>query len=143
MSEDTASAPDEAPLTLYMLHALGASARSFDRVAARLAGRVRVVGIDLPGFGSEAHSTETDLAHTVAHVEKALAAHEGGRWLLGGHSMGGKITALVASRVLRGEAALFGLAGVVLMAPSPPPRAHGRGAASAHALVGRRRTALR
>ncbi len=120
MSEDTASTPDEAPLTLYLLHALGASSRSFDRVAARLAGHVRVIGIDLPGFGSKAHSAETDLAHAVAHVEKTLAAHEGGRWMLGGHSMGGKITALVASRVLRGEAPLFGLAGVVLMAPSPP-----------------------
>ncbi len=51
MSEDTASVPDEAPLTLYLLHALGASARSFDRLADRLAGRVRVVGIDLPGSG--------------------------------------------------------------------------------------------
>ncbi len=120
MSEDTASVPDEAPLTLYLLHALGASARSFDRLADRLAGRVRVVGIDLPGFGSEADATETDLTRTVAHVERVLAAHDGGPWLLGGHSMGGKVTALVASRVLRGEAALFGLAGVVLMAPSPP-----------------------
>ncbi|WP_136588305.1 alpha/beta hydrolase [Microbacterium hydrothermale] len=120
MSEDTASVPDEAPLTLYMLHALGASARSFDRVAERLAGRVRLVAIDLPGFGSEASATQTDLSSTVAHVERALAAHTGGPWLLGGHSMGGKVTALVASRVLRGEARLFGLAGVVLMAPSPP-----------------------
>ncbi|MFJ4039428.1 alpha/beta fold hydrolase [Microbacterium sp. NPDC090007] len=120
MSDDTASAPDEAPPTLYLLHALGASARSFDRLATRLEGRVRVVGIDLPGFGDEAHADDSRLDTSVAHVERRLRAEAGGRWMLGGHSMGGKIAALVASRVLRGDAPLFGLSGLVLMAPSPP-----------------------
>ncbi|WP_270354514.1 alpha/beta hydrolase [Microbacterium testaceum] len=120
MSEDTASAPDEATPTLYLLHALGASARSFDRLASRLEGRVRVVGIDLPGFGDEAAADDSSLAASVAHVERRLHAEARGRWLLGGHSMGGKIAALVASRVLRGDASLFGLGGLVLMAPSPP-----------------------
>jgi len=36
MPSENAAAPREAPVTLYMLHALGASADSFDRVAAQL-----------------------------------------------------------------------------------------------------------
>lgn len=108
------------PVTLFLLHALGASARSFDRVGEHLGVRVRVEGIDLPGFGSAADLSDSSLETTVDHVIAHLARHARGRWMLGGHSMGGKITALVASRVLRGDAPLVGLSGLVLMAPSPP-----------------------
>ncbi len=120
MPTDSAAASGEAPLTLYLLHALGASAASFDRLAERLAGRVEVRGIDLPGFGSAATAPDSTLDETVEHVIRHLAAHERGPWMLGGHSMGGKIAALVAARVLRGDAPLVGLRGMVLMAPSPP-----------------------
>ncbi|MDF2666987.1 MAG: putative hydrolase or acyltransferase [Microbacterium sp.] len=120
MPTENATARGAAPVTLYLLHALGASAGSFDRLAERLDGRVRVEGIDLPGFGSLADTTDSSLETTVDHVVAQLAAHARGRWMLGGHSMGGKIAGLVASRVLRGEAPLVGLAGLVLMAPSPP-----------------------
>nr|WP_307327368.1 alpha/beta hydrolase [Microbacterium sp. SORGH_AS_1204] len=120
MPTENASAPGGAPVTLYLLHALGASAGSFDRLADQLDGRVRVEGIDLPGFGSLADATDSSIDATVAHVVAHLGRHARGRWVLGGHSMGGKIAALVASRVLRGDAPLVGLAGLVLMAPSPP-----------------------
>jgi pimeloyl-ACP methyl ester carboxylesterase len=120
MPSENATAPGGAPVTLYLLHALGASARSFDRLAECLDGRVRVEGIDLPGFGSLAAASDSSIAATVDHVITHLARHARGRWMLGGHSMGGKIAALVASQVLRGDAPLVGLAGVVLMAPSPP-----------------------
>lgn len=120
MPSEIPTAPGGAPITLYMLHALGASARSFERLAGALAGRVRVEGIDLPGFGSAASASDSSLDATVAHVIDHLARHAKGRWMLGGHSMGGKIAALVASRVLRGEASLAGLSAMVLMAPSPP-----------------------
>jgi len=108
------------PVTLYLLHALGASSGSFDRVAAHLDARVRVEGIDLPGFGALADAPDSSLETTVDHVVAHLARHARGRWMLGGHSMGGKITALVAARILRGDAPLSGLSGLVLMAPSPP-----------------------
>lgn len=120
MPTENATAPGGAPVTLFALHALGASAGSFDRLAERLDGRVHVEGIDLPGFGSAAGLTDSSVAASVAHVVDHLARHARGRWMLGGHSMGGKIAALVASRVLRGDAPLVGLAGMVLMAPSPP-----------------------
>lgn len=116
----TNDGPAGAPVTLYLLHALGASADSFQRLRDELAGRVEVVGIDLPGFGAAADATDTSVEATVAHVVEVLSAHRGGRWMLGGHSMGGKIAALVAARTLNGQARLFGLSGMVLMAPSPP-----------------------
>jgi len=120
MPTDNASAASGAPLTLYLLHALGASSGSFDRLAEKLDDDVRVQGIDLPGFGSAASAPDATLDETVDHVLRHLARHANGPWMLGGHSMGGKIAALVAARVLRGDAALFGLRGMVLMAPSPP-----------------------
>ncbi|GEB47377.1 hypothetical protein MTE01_33220 [Microbacterium testaceum] len=120
MPTESAPVTDGAPLTLYLLHALGASSGSFDRLADELAGDVRVHGIDLPGFGSAASAPDATLDETVDHVLRHLAGHANGPWMLGGHSMGGKIAALVAARVLRGDAPLFGLRGMVLMAPSPP-----------------------
>jgi pimeloyl-ACP methyl ester carboxylesterase len=111
--------PNDVP-TLYLLHALGASAGSFQRLGDALAARVDVQGIDLPGFGSETAASDTSLDATVAHVIGILHQRARGRWMLGGHSMGGKIAALVASRVLDGTAPLVGLAGMVLFAPSPP-----------------------
>ncbi len=120
MPTDNASAASGAPLTLYLLHALGASSGSFDRLAEKLDDDVRVQGIDLPGFGSAASAPDATLDETVEHVLRHLAGHANGPWMLGGHSMGGKIAALVAARVLRGDAPLFGLRGMVLMAPSPP-----------------------
>ncbi len=54
------------------------------------------------------------------HVAAAIARRGAARWLLVGHSMGGKVASVVASRALAGEPGLFGLAGVVLLAGSPP-----------------------
>lgn len=114
------SSPSEAPVTLFMLHALGASAGSFHRMRELLAETVDLRAIDLPGFGAAASDPDASLEETVDHVLREIAAHDGGRFLLGGHSMGGKVAAMAASRLLRGEAPAFGLAGLVLLAPSPP-----------------------
>lgn len=111
--------PNASP-TLYLLHALGASSGSFQRIGDALTGHVDVQGIDLPGFGSAAAVSDTSLKATVEHVVRVLSERARGRWMLGGHSMGGKIAALVAARVLDGTAPLTGLAGMVLLAPSPP-----------------------
>ncbi|MDQ1075606.1 MULTISPECIES: alpha/beta hydrolase [Microbacterium] len=108
------------PVTLFLLHALGSSADEFSHLRDLLDGTVDVRGVDLPGFGTLASAPDSSLDATVEHVVHHLARHARGRWMLGGHSMGGKVAALVASRVLRGDAPLTGLAGMVLMAPSPP-----------------------
>ena len=109
----------EAP-TVFMLPALGGAARGFDPLVERLVDRFECVGIDLPGFGGAPVSAGTTVEEMVAFVERRIRSHGSSRWLLLGHSMGGKIATIVASRVLSGEAHLFGLAGVVLLAGSPP-----------------------
>jgi hypothetical protein len=53
-------------------------------------------------------------------VIEQIRAEELGRWFLVGHSMGAKVALAVARRVEDGEAGLLGLAGLVLLAGSPP-----------------------
>ncbi len=87
-----------------------------------------MVGIDLPGHGG---SPDAPTARSTALVDVAVAVIEreadGGPWLMCAHSMGGKIAAVIAQRVPTATIAAFGLAGLVLLAPSPPTtRAHAR-----------------
>ncbi|WPB55384.1 alpha/beta hydrolase [Xylophilus sp. GOD-11R] len=105
---------------LFMLHALGGSAHAWGGVAAALPVNFETVTIDLPGFGEARHATDTSIAATVEHVAAAVRQRGAARWMLVGHSMGGKIASIVAARALAGEPGLFGLAGVVLLAASPP-----------------------
>ena len=109
------------PATVFCLHFLGGSAREWHAVAGALGGEVRCAGIDLPGFGDAAAVPGYDVAAMAAHVAGAIrAAAAEGRWFLAGHSMGAKVAAALARRVTDGEEALPGLAGLVLLAGSPP-----------------------
>ena len=103
-----------------MLHALGGSARAWDGVVAALGTGFEVVAIDLPGFGNAHGAPDLSVDAVADHVAAVVRTRGAARWLLVGHSMGGKIASIVASRALAGEPGLFGLAGVVLLAASPP-----------------------
>lgn len=105
---------------LVCLHALGASRREFEPLAKRLRGTAEVVALDLPGFGDASVSAGTSVHAMADSVVRAVADLPPARWLFVGHSMGGKIATIVTGRALAGEAGLFGLAGVVLLAASPP-----------------------
>lgn len=105
---------------LVFLHALGSSRHAIDGVAARLAGRFDTVAFDLPGFGEASAANGTDVEAMVAHVARRIEGRLPSRWLLAGHSMGGKIASVLAARVLAGREPLFGLSGIVLLAASPP-----------------------
>jgi pimeloyl-ACP methyl ester carboxylesterase len=111
---------DAARPTIFFLHALGMSAREFDGVAARLDDVADVVALDLPGFGEASAASGVSVDDMAALVVRKVRRHAPGRWLLVGHSMGGKIASVAASRALAGEHGLFGLSGVVLLAASPP-----------------------
>lgn len=106
--------------TVYFIPGLGFGAASAAPFAATLDDRFRVIGIDLPGQGRTPDARDGSVS---ALADAALAAiqaeADGGPWLLAAHSMGGKVAALVAARVLSGQANIFGLAGAVLLAPSP------------------------
>ena len=92
-------------------HYFGGSARSWAALLAALAGEFECVVPDLPGFGG----TPAPVAPSLNGYAAAFAALAPPRpWIAVGHSMGGKI-ALAAAL---GDPA--GLAGLILIAPSPP-----------------------
>ncbi|MDF3982192.1 alpha/beta hydrolase [Luteibacter sp. PPL201] len=102
-------------LTLVFLHYWGGSSRTWHHVTGILAGRFQTVAVDQRGWGESAagsgdFSVET-LADDVQGIIDTLALK---RYLIVGHSMGGKIAQLLASR------RPVGLAGVVLVAPGSP-----------------------
>ncbi|HEY1888071.1 MAG TPA: alpha/beta hydrolase, partial [Roseiarcus sp.] len=100
---------------LVFLHYWGGSSRTWQAVIERLAGKARCIALDQRGWGkSIATDDKYDLAAMADDVE-AVAQRLGlSRFMLVGHSMGGKVAQIVAGR--RSAA----LAGLVLVAPAPP-----------------------
>lgn len=103
----------------FCLHALGTSSAEFTHLRDALAGEFEVVALDLPGFGDTVWIDGASVEDTVEFVIRRIRARGAARWMLIGHSMGGKVASIVAARTLSGRAPLFGLAGVVLLAASP------------------------
>ena len=141
---------------VVLLHHFGGSARTWVRVARRLAagsrsdapdGRRahRCLALDLRGWGASpalGDGVDYALADAAAEVGRTVAARVRGPWWLVGHSMGGKVAVALAAARPRG------LAGLVLVAPSPPvpePMADAERArlAGARSAAGARATARR
>ncbi|HUC18368.1 MAG TPA: alpha/beta hydrolase [Acetobacteraceae bacterium] len=105
----------EGDLSLVFLHYWGGSSRTWKHVTAKLAPAFRTLAIDQRGWGkSDAPAEGYGLADLAADAEGAIAALNLRRYVLVGHSMGGKVAQLMASR------RPAGLAGLALVAPSPP-----------------------
>jgi pimeloyl-ACP methyl ester carboxylesterase len=100
---------------LLFLHYWGGSSRTWRHVVDRLVGDFRTVTFDQRGWGKSAAPTTgyalADFADDAQAVIKALDLE---RYLIVGHSMGGKVAQLIASRRPRG------LVGMALIAPAPP-----------------------
>lgn len=107
-------------LTVVFLHSLGSSRHDWDAVIDRLADEVVTVAIDLPGFGDRAGEGYGDVQAVLDDLSRRLTDLHLPRWILVGHSMGGKFATLIAARTRDGAAGLSGLLGVVLVAGSPP-----------------------
>jgi pimeloyl-ACP methyl ester carboxylesterase len=105
----------EGELAFVFLHYWGGSSRTWEGVASELSSQYRTIATDHRGWGDsdapEHGYAIADLANDAAEVIEALNVQ---RYVLIGHSMGGKVAQLLASRRPKG------LAGVVLVAPSPP-----------------------
>ena len=102
-------------LALVFLHYYGGSSRTWNRVAERLSDQYRVVATDHRGWGdSDAPADGYRIADLADDAEGVIAALGLERYVLVGHSMGGKVAQLIASR------RPSGLEGLVLVAPSPP-----------------------
>ncbi|HEY0210056.1 alpha/beta hydrolase [Acerihabitans sp.] len=101
--------------SLVFLHYWGGSSRTWSHVIDALASAWRTIAVDLRGWGlSDAPQEGYALADFADDVERVIMARGLTNFVLVGHSMGGKIAQLVASRQPEG------LAGLVLVAPSPP-----------------------
>jgi pimeloyl-ACP methyl ester carboxylesterase len=100
---------------LVFLHYWGGSSRTWQGVVDRLGGEPRVIALDQRGWGNSLATDERyDLA-AMANDVRAVARSLGlMRYVLVGHSMGGKVAQLVAAR--RPPE----LVGLVLVAPAPP-----------------------
>jgi uncharacterized protein (TIGR02246 family) len=105
----------EGELALVLLHYWGGSSRTWDGVVGQLSTQYRTVAIDQRGWGdSEAPAQGYTIADMANDAQDVIEALDLQHYVLVGHSMGGKVAQLLASRRPRG------LAGVVLVAPSPP-----------------------
>ncbi|MDE3240020.1 MAG: alpha/beta fold hydrolase [Paracoccaceae bacterium] len=100
---------------LVFLHYWGGSSRTWRHVIPALAPAFRTIAVDQRGWGRSdkpvAGYALSDLADDAETLIESLALD---RYILVGHSMGGKVAQLMASRHPAG------LAGLVLVAPSPP-----------------------
>ena len=101
--------------TLVFLHYWGGTSRTWNKVVTELQDKYATVAYDMRGWGqsdkSVAGYTLADLADEALAVIRTLSIESS---VLVGHSLGGKVAQLVASRNPGG------LQGMVLVAPAPP-----------------------
>jgi pimeloyl-ACP methyl ester carboxylesterase len=113
MSSTAISASES--LTFVCLHYWAGSGREWEVVSKLLAPNFAVLAPDLGGFGDASAPTG---GYTVAAYADQLAAYltnkKLARYIVVGHSMGGKIALALAARQPAG------LVGVALLSPSPP-----------------------
>jgi pimeloyl-ACP methyl ester carboxylesterase len=102
-------------LALVFLHYWGGSSRTWRRVVAALPKAYRTIAIDHRGWGeSDAPASGYGLVDLADDARGVIEALDLKRYILIGHSMGGKVAQLMASRRPKG------LVGLALVAPSPP-----------------------
>ena len=108
--------------TLVMMPFLGGSHREWDEVVKELAEGERCVCVDLPGFGGSAAVGGYSVEEMAGSVLETLSTLPGvaEEFVLVGHSMAGKVAAVLARWAADGDARAAGLRGLVLVAPSPP-----------------------
>jgi pimeloyl-ACP methyl ester carboxylesterase len=100
---------------LVFLHYWGGSTRTWRHIISELAQSHRTIALDHRGWGqSDSPPSGYGLADLAADAQGVIDALGLERYILVGHSMGGKVAQLLASRRPNG------LIGLVLVAPSPP-----------------------
>jgi pimeloyl-ACP methyl ester carboxylesterase len=101
--------------TLVFAHYWGGSAATWDGVVGRLPAEQATVRFDQRGWGtSQALPGPYHLDQLADDLTRVVEALDLGPFVLVGHSMGGKVSQLVAAR------RPAGLAGLILIAPAPP-----------------------
>ena len=100
-------------LPLFLLHGWGCDGSIFDFAQPWLTERFRVLTFDLAGFGRSEEPRDTWGVEEYTRSVEAVARHEGiERPILVGHSFGGRVSILFASRNATCKAILVDAAGV-------------------------------
>ena len=100
---------------LVFLHYWGGSSRTWRHVIENLSPAFRTIAVDQRGWGqSDKPPGAYTLATLADDAQTLIERLDPRQYILVGHSMGGKVAQLLASRHPAG------LAGLVLVAPSPP-----------------------
>ncbi len=102
------------PSTLVFLHYFAGSSRSWTHIVPALSARHRCIAIDLPGFGNTLPLSNFSVQAMADAIAAFTLSGDLRRYILIGHSMGGKIAMACSA------AKPPGLVGVILVAPSPP-----------------------
>jgi len=118
----------DAPLTILFLHYWGGSARTWDKTIESLLAsnpNIRTVSVDQRGWGASTKPNDDPAAYSIkgmaADVEAVLAGltPKPKKVVLVGHSMGAKVSQLVAAK-WKAQSDAATLAGLVLVSPAPP-----------------------
>ena len=105
---------------LVLMPFLGGSRREWEQVIDILREACVCVGVDLPGFGDAREISGYTVEAMAESLMETIAALELKRFVLVGHSMAGKVSAVVARCAADGDERVTGLEGLVLVTPSPP-----------------------
>ena len=99
--------------TLVLLHFFGSSRREWIETGLLLAPRFRVLSIDTPGFGEARDVPGYSVAEMADSIASTIEEAKPGNFILVGHSMTGKVAAVLAKR------GIPGLQKLVLLTVSP------------------------
>ena len=105
---------------LVLLPYLGGSHREWKPVTELLRDGSSCIAVDLPGFGDSREVPGYSVAAMAESLMGLIADLDLPRFVLVGHSMAAKVSAVVARFAAEGDARVAGLEGLVLVAPSPP-----------------------
>lgn len=110
-------------VALVFLHYWGGSSRTWVPVMQRLSDRFRCIAFDQRGWGLSDKSGDYSLSAYADDTRRLIGALGLRRFVLVGHSMGGKIAQMIAQMTAQddtsGTGHNAGLQGLVLVAPAP------------------------
>ncbi|MDB5272859.1 MAG: hypothetical protein JWO58_1226 [Chitinophagaceae bacterium] len=103
-------------ITLVFIHYFGGSAETWKEVMALLSKDYQCIAIHLPGFGNTSLHEKPSVKYYASFIQTELSKLNIDRYVLIGHSMGGKIALQIAAN----ENNTSTLQQLILLAPSPP-----------------------
>lgn len=102
--------------TLVFIHYFGGSAETWKGVIDILSTHFRCMALNLPGFGNIEIHERPSISYYADFIKKELSKLDIKKYILIGHSMGGKIAIQLAIKEQKANA----VQQLILLAPSPP-----------------------